>query len=137
MSEPGPDERPWTFARLTPGAVLGTAVETVTDADVARFLALYAGEPDPRPRVPPGMVMLLVMRGYARAVTPRPPGNVHAAQSLTILRLPRVGDMLTTTVRCASAEERKGRRWVRLAVLAQDADGERCYRGVITSLWSR
>ena len=127
----------WTFDDLEPGALLGEASIVVDDALVADWLSLYADEPDPRPMVPAGMAMLIVMRTYAEAVHPRPPGNVHAGQALTIERVPRVGDRLTTRVRCESKELSKGRRWVRLAVETSADDAEPCYRGMITTLWAQ
>ena len=83
------------------------------------------------------MAMLVVMRSYALAVSPRPPGNVHAGQSLTIARAPRVGEPLITEVRCQSKETRKDRRWVRLAVETVNELGQVCYHGVITTVWAR
>ena len=131
------DPAPWVFEDMQPGAELGRAAMTVDGAFVDRWLALYAGEPDTRPALPAGMAMLVVMRGYARAVSPRPPGNVHAAQILTIRRAPRVDEPLTTTVRCRDKALKRGRRWVHLDVRTAGAGDETCYEGVITTLWAR
>jgi len=131
------DPRTWTYERMRPGAVLGSARFAVDDAFVSRWLKLYAGEADTRPHLPPGMAMLVVMRGYAEAVAPRPAGNVHAGQRLTIHRAPRVGEALTTTVVCRDKVLRKGRRWVHLDVATAAGNGELCYEGVITTVWAR
>lgn len=127
----------WTFDDFEPGALLGNASVTIDDDYVARWLALYANEPDPRPAVPAGMAMLIVMRCYAEAVRPRPPGNVHAGQSLSFERVPQIGERLTTSVHCESKTLKKGRRWIRFAVKATNDEGQVCYRGVITSLWAK
>lgn len=127
----------WTFDDLEPGAELGHSSLTVDDAYVDRWLSLYAGEPDTRPLLPAGMANLIVMRGYGDAVTPRPPGGVHASQRLTIRRTPLVGERLTTSVRCQGKEFKKDRRWVRLAVTTANEIGEICYEGLITSIWAR
>jgi len=127
----------WTYDGIRAGAVLGSASLTVDNGFVERWLRLYAGEPDTRPELPAGMAMLIVMRSYAQAVSPRPPGNVHASQRLTIHRAPRVGERLTTTVRCQDKEMKKGRRWVHLAIETLGEGGEPCYQGIITSIWAR
>ena len=126
----------WTFDDFQPGALLGTASAIIDGNDVGRWLSIYRDEPDPRPEVPAGMAMLIVMAGYARAVSPRPPGNVHAGQTLVIERVPRVGDCLSTSVRCESKAIRKGRRRLHLAVETRDHRNEICYRGIITTLWA-
>jgi len=131
------EPRPWLFEDFAPGAVLGTATFTVDDAFVASWLTLYAGEADTRPVLPAGMAMPIIMRGYAEAVAPRPPGNVHAGQRLTIRRAPRVGERLTTTVRCEDKALKNGRRWTYLGVRTAGDGDDTCYEGVITTLWAR
>jgi hypothetical protein len=54
----------WTFQRMHPGEVLGRAHTVVDDDLVERWLSLYRGRPDPRPLVPAGMAMVVVMRGF-------------------------------------------------------------------------
>ncbi len=127
----------WAFDDFEPGERLGEAAFIIDEDLVRRWLSLYANEPDPRPAVPAGMANLVVMRGYAQAVRPRPPGNVHASQSLTVERVPRVGECLTTTIRCDSKQIRNGRRWVRFGFETANHAGRVCYRGVITSVWSQ
>ena len=131
------EDRPWCFDDFEPGAALGCATFTVDDVFVERWLALYEGEPDTRPELPAGMTMPIVMRGYTEAVSPRPPGNVHAGQQLTIHRSPRVGERLTTTVWCQGKVLRSGRRWTRHGVRTNGDGDEARYEGVITILWSR
>ena len=75
----------WTFDKFEPGEAIGTAQQTVDDAKVDEWYAIYTDQPDTRPLVPAGMAMLIVMHGYAEAVQPRPNGispstiltNVH------------------------------------------------------------
>ena len=126
----------WTFDRFEPGKAIGTAEQTVDDAKVDAWYAIYSDQPDTRPLVPAGMAMLIVMHGYAEAVQPRPNGNVHASQELTIKRLPRIGDRLTTSVRCKSKQLKKERRWVTFDVEVRDQHGNLCYEATNTSVWA-
>lgn len=126
----------WTFDDFEPGATIGSAEQTIDDAKVNAWLAIYQDQPDTRPRVPAGMAMLIVMHGYAEAVQPRPNGNVHAAQALTIKRVPQVGDRLTTNVRCQKKELKKERRWVTFDVEVRDQHGNLCYEATNTSVWA-
>lgn len=126
----------WSFADFEPGEAIGSADQTIDDEAIEDWLAIYRGEPDTRPLVPAGMAMLIVMRGYANAVRPRPEGNVHAAQKLTIVRVPRVGDHLTTRVRCHDKQMKRERRWVTFDIEVSDQHDNVCYRATNTSVWA-
>ena len=128
--------RAWTFDDFIPGQPIGEGILSLDDQYVTDWLAIYTHEPDPRPFIPAGMAMLIVMRGFAQAVDPRPPGNVHAGQRLSIESVPRVGDTLTIGIGCEDKTIKRDRRWVTFRVDVTDHHNKLCYRGDITSIWA-
>lgn len=78
----------------------------------------------------------LMMRGYLSVVAPRPPGNLHARQRLTVESLPRRGDRIDMVVVCQSKELRRDRRYVDLQVSGQAGDGRALFVGVMSLVWA-
>jgi hypothetical protein len=123
-----------TYDDFTPGAVMGRSEALLDDAKLAAWAALFP-EDDLGGVMPQGMVAVLAMRAYAEVVQPRPPGNVHAAQRFDIFRLPRAGELLTTTITCLAKEIRRERRRVTLRMDCGGAQGP-AFRGEMTVLWA-
>lgn len=123
-----------TFETFTPGQVMGRS-ETVLDAAKLRAWRELFPEDDLDGVMPHGMVAAIAMRAYAEVLQPRPPGNVHAAQRFDLLRLPRAGERLVTTITCLGKEQRRGRFRVTLGMDAAGAEGP-AFRGRMTVLWA-
>ena len=125
----------FTFSTFRPGVEIGRR-ELVLDAGlVARWRELFPDD-DTGDVMPAGMVAIVTSRAYSDILLPRPAGNVHGSQRFEVLRLPRIGERLTTSVGCESKEMKGERRWVHLATLTTDADREPCFRGRQTVLWA-
>ncbi|GAB2897027.1 hypothetical protein [Paralcaligenes ginsengisoli] len=84
--------------------------------------------------VPPGMLSVITMLAYTAVITPRPPGNIHGGQRFDVLRLPRRGETLATTIQCEDKQIRKGRRWVYLAFETTGDTNEMVFRGRFASI---
>jgi hypothetical protein len=123
-----------TYDSFVPGQVMG-ARETVLDAASLRAWHALFPEDDLGGVMPHGMVAAIAMRAYAEILQPRPPGNVHAAQRFDLLRLPREGERLTTTISCLAKERRKGRPWVTLGMDTAGPGGP-AFRGLMTVVWA-
>lgn len=130
---PSPDA--WTFERFTPGAPVGEARLALDETLLAQWRAVYPELAHDGPAVPPSLLMPVFMRLYANAVAPRPPGNIHAGQVLTLARLPLAGATVESVFRCADKALRKGRRFVASEGVVSDGAGE-CFRGRITTIWA-
>lgn len=125
-----------TFEGFVPGAELGVH-ETMLDAEgAARWCALFPGDAEVLPNMPPGMSAAVIMRAYTAVVTPRPPGNVHGEQVVDMHHLPRLGDLLRTRFVCEGKELKKDRRWVKLASETTNERGELLFTGRMVILWA-
>lgn len=123
-----------TYDTFIPGEVMGSS-EAVLDAAKLRAWSDLFPEDDLNGVMPHGMVAAIAMQAYAEVVQPRPPGNVHAAQHFDLLRLPRAGERLTTTITCLAKELRKERRRVTLEMDCVGSEGP-AFRGRMTVLWA-
>ncbi len=126
----------YVYETFTPGTVIGEARYLFDRAALDQWLALFPEDANGE-TMPPGMVAAVTIRAYMALIDPRPPGNIHAAQNFRIARMPRVGDRLATTIRCAAKELKKGRRWVALETETRDAgDGSPLFSGRMTTVWA-
>ncbi|MBR0681545.1 hypothetical protein GXW74_13700 [Roseomonas eburnea] len=123
-----------TYESFTPGQVMGRSEAVLDAAKLQAWQALFP-EDDLGGAMPHGMVAAIAMRAYAEVLQPRPPGNVHAAQHFDLLRLPHVGEHLTTTITCLEKEVRKGRFRVTLGMDTAGTEGP-AFRGRMTVLWA-
>lgn len=80
-------------------------------------------------------LLALLMRGYCGIVTPRPPGNIHAGQSIRFLAGARFGDMLDMSLACIDKTERNERMWLRLAA-AVHRGRTRIMEADMTFIWA-
>lgn len=80
--------------------------------------------------------LMLMMRAFLIVVRPRPPGNIHARQSLSFCGLPAVGDELSVSVTCLAKKMHKGRRYVEFAVQAVNQRQEPTFQGMLTLIWA-
>jgi len=80
--------------------------------------------------------VILMMRAFLTVVSPRPPGNIHARQSLSFAALPKVGDDLLITLECQGKEIKRNRRYVELIARGYGPDGSNLFQGLLTLIWA-
>jgi acyl dehydratase len=124
-----------TYDSFTPGQVMGTREMVLDGAALKEWCELFPQD-DLGGAMPHGMVAAISMCAYSEVLQPRPPGNVHAAQHFELLRLPRQGERLTTTISCLDKERRKGRPWVTLWMETAGPEGL-AFRGRMTVIWAK
>ncbi|MFN3449163.1 MAG: hypothetical protein ACK44F_10740 [Roseococcus sp.] len=124
-----------TFDAFRPGQDFGAHSFTLDRAVFAAWTALFPHDPA-TDTMPQGMTAPVFMRAYAALLQPRPPGNVHGAQRVEIIRLPRLGETLRTAIACAGKERKGERRWVTLEGVATGAYGAPAFRARMTVLWA-
>jgi hypothetical protein len=123
-----------TYDSFIPGQVMGARQMVLDAAALEAWHALFP-EDAPGEAMPHGMVAAISMRADAEILQPRPPGNIHAAQHFALLRLPRQGEHLTTTITCLKKAWRKGRSWVTLGMDTTDPEGPALH-GRMTVIWA-
>lgn len=80
--------------------------------------------------------VILMMRAYLDVVSPRPPGNIQAKQSIVFATLPAAGDRLSIAIDCRAKEMKRGRRYVELLVCGRNQDGTPVFQGMMTLVWA-
>lgn len=125
-----------TFERFKVGASFEPWLETPSTQMIDSWQKLYGDSLGDRGELPSGMATVMMMRAYMHRVGPRPPGNIHARQQMTLLGPICQGDAITTVLRCIHKEMRKERRFVTLAAEAHNQRGEPCFTGVMTLIWA-
>lgn len=129
------DARPvWVFDSFRPGEALGRHAITLDDARLAGWQAVYGAAADGH--VPSGILVSAMMEAYLEAFSPRPPGNIHAAQTLVFSGSVVRGDRLEAEVRCLWKEMRKSRKWVGFGVVLKTGDRE-VLAGEIRTIWAK
>lgn len=124
------------FESFRPGEVIGARDFVLSEQALQDWLALFPEDRD-RDLMPPGMMAAVSIRAYSDILSPRPPGNVHAAQEYRLLRRPRQGARLTTKVRCAEKEIRKDRRWVTFDSETTDGESDQiAFTGRMIVIWA-
>jgi hypothetical protein len=130
-------DRPITFADFEAGAEIGSQEFEIDNAMFELWTSLYPTDADCFPVMPPGMMAMVLMRGYMHAIPKRAPGNIHAEQQIDLVRLPKIGDTVMTTYRCVRKEERLGRKWIYLASKTTDEAGETLFLGRMTTIFAQ
>lgn len=130
----------WTFADFHPGHSFGEMSITLDAVRLAKWNAIYGGASEPynpsRP-LPCGLLVTCMMEAYLGLIQPRPPGNIHAGQSLEFSTgHVRLGDTVTMKATCRDKTERNGRGWVTFA-LTVTRGAETLLRGDVRSIWAR
>jgi len=123
----------FVFDRFEPGAVYGVHRETLSADALRAWQEMFPDDPV-GPAIPAGYISVVMMRAYFAVVTPRPPGNIHAGQRLVVHALPRLGDRIEISVRCARKEIRRDRRFVWLEFNATGSGGSSVFDAVMTSI---
>lgn len=129
----------FTFERFEPGAVLGEATVTFDAALAQGWQRIFgAGAEDGANGAAEGagVAVVMMMRAYLGVVTPRPPGNVHSRQRLSMRGVPRKGEAIRTVMRCESKELKRERRYVELRAIGTGDGGRLIYDGRLTLIWA-
>ena len=125
-----------TFDRFVVGKSYGSLTEAPDDALVGHWRRLYPQDDFPPDCAPPGMATVLMMRAYMHLLSPRPPGNIHARQQMTLGAPIRLGDSVSTQVECIAKELRRERRYVTVRARGTNQHGIPCFDGVLTLIWA-
>ena len=130
----------WTFSDFRPGYHFGEMSITLGADRLSQWKAIYGSGPDGKDvaqAVPHGLLVTCMMEAYLGLIQPRPPGNIHAGQSLVFgPGRVRLGDTVTMTASCLDTAERKGRGWVTFEVIVSNGS-ETLLRGAIRTIWAR
>jgi hypothetical protein len=128
---------PITFDQLEVGKEFGSIVQSVDQEMMRRWSSLYPDEPvSAKGKLPPSIVQAIAMRAYLNLVVPRPPGNIHVAQSMKLNGAAYLNEPISVHVRCEGKEIRKERKLVRLAVSGRRADDKRLFDSTMTLIWA-
>lgn len=123
------------FATFHPGDLVGTGSLLFDEAALEAWCAVFPDDRALAPAMPPGMTAMVTMRVYMDLLDDRPPGNIHASQSVEMLGPVVLGDRLTTTLVCAGKEERNGRRWLDFVTDTRNQTGAPVFRGRKRIIW--
>lgn len=126
----------WTFDDFEPGAALGT-VEVAVDARRQElWTQIYGTGGSGQGEVPPGLLVAAMMEAYLKVIERRPPGNVHAGQTLAFTgHRVAPGARLSFAFSCKDKVLKRERRWVTFAVRAHDGE-HLALSGEISSIWA-
>lgn len=124
------------FERFVPGAPLGAHTEAVDERMLEHWQRLYPWDAPTGDTLPAGLATVLLMRAYMQALSPRPPGNVHARQQLELAAAPRRGEAVTTGFVCAGKALRGERRYVEVDARATGDGGRLLFTGRMTLIWA-
>lgn len=125
-----------TFERFEPGTALGAHTESIGERMLAHWRTLYPWDVPEGDALPAGLATVLLMRAYMKVLSPRPPGNVHARQTLSLSAALRLGNPVTTTFTCAGKALRRERRYVEVDARATGDDGRPLFAGCMTLIWA-
>jgi hypothetical protein len=133
---PVPEADVLTFDRFVVGHAYGSMTDTPDATLVERWRRLYPQDEFPSDCAPPGMATVLMMRAYMHLLSPRPPGNIHARQQMTLGEPIRLGDSVSTEITCLGKEIRRDRRYVTVRAHGTNPQGATCFVGVLTLIWA-
>lgn len=127
-------EEAWTYNDFQPGYEFGATHFRIAAERIRSWAEIYGGED--QPHVPPGLLIVEMMKAYLDLVHPRPPGNIHAAQRLHCIDMAVPADaVFTASVCCHEKAQRKGRGWVTFDVTLRTGKRD-VLRGEIVTIWA-
>ena len=129
----------WTFDDFAEGAAIGSVEVTLDERRLALWHRVYAlaGATPPPNEVPYSLLVAAMMECYLKVIPSRPPGNVHARQTLSFPDQPVApGTRLRFDFACRAKELKRERRWVTLGVRAYDRD-RAVLNGEIVTIWAQ
>ncbi len=141
MSAAPPPKGVWTFGDFEVGTDLGTVDVVLDDRRLALWNRVYsfagsAVSSDDK-AVPDGLIVAAMMEAYIKVIQPRPPGNIHAGQTLAFAgRSVRPGIQLSLVFACVGKAIKRERKWLTFGVRVMDGDAL-VARGDISSIWAK
>lgn len=127
---------PYTYDRFQPGAMLGVWEETMNAELIAQWSELFGAHDSDTAARSHGLTVACMMRAYLGVVSPRPPGNIHARQKLSIIAPPKVDEAIRNEVWCVGKELRKERRYLTIEVKGDGEGGRPLYTGELSLIWA-
>lgn len=82
------------------------------------------------------IALVLAMRALLSIVAPRPPGNVHARQHMTVHALPKIGEIIHTEVTCLAKQIKRERMYVDFAVNGTGTDDRKLFGAQMSLIWA-
>lgn len=126
----------FTYDRFQAGALLGVWEEAIDVALLEQWAAIFGSHSRDVPARDHGLAVACMMRAYLGVVSPRPPGNIHARQKLSILSRLGPGDVLRSEIWCREKEMRRERRYLTLEVVGSAGEGRPVYAGEMALIWA-
>jgi len=126
----------YTYDRFAPGTMLGEWEGAIDAALQAKWDRLFGTRTTDASARTIGLTVACMMRAYLGIVSPRPPGNIHARQTLSIQGLPQDGEIVRTQVWCRDKELRKDRRYIYLEAIGTGNGGRPLYSGQMSLIWA-
>jgi hypothetical protein len=124
------------FADITPGAGMGEATFTLTETEASQWSTLFPGDARYLPTMPRAMIAMVVMRAFMEIMQDRPKGNIHAGQTFWLSELPKLGEGMTTRLRCVDKSFKNDRRWITFETQTVRTAGNLLFRGQIKMIWA-
>jgi hypothetical protein len=125
-----------TFETFQPGAAMGSIRERVDDEILGLCRDIYGPDSSSDARRPE-LATICSMRAYLKVVSPRPPGNIHARERISIDDLPKPGEEIETSIICVSKEMKGERRRVVLSARTTGEGGRALFSAEMTMFWAR
>lgn len=124
------------FADILPGSVMGQSVFRLTDVEASQWTALFPTDARYLPTMPRAMVAMVVMRAFMEIMHDRPKGNIHAGQTFWFSALPKLGEIMTTQLRCVEKFIKSDKRWVVFETKTMNAMATPLFRGKMNLIWA-
>ncbi|CAN5626251.1 hypothetical protein BH23PSE1_BH23PSE1_02080 [soil metagenome] len=126
----------WTFDDFEPGRAIGSAALSLDRERLARWQRLFAAA-GAGADAPPGLLVALLMEGYMAALAPRPPGNIHAGQTLRFSGHPLCeGEAFEVAIGCNAKQIKRERRWVHFGATMCNEAGTEILAGEMRVIWA-
>ena len=134
-SKTTPCQTPLYFEDFKPAVALGTHVDVYDQVMSDRWCSIYGIDPGSGAEQA-SIALVLAMRALLSVVAPRPPGNVHARQRMTLCALPVLGETVQSEVTCVRKEIKRERRYVDFAVKGFGENGRSLYEAEMSLIWA-
>lgn len=127
-----------TFDTFEPGKNLGQIVLRHDPARLGTWNRMFPDSREAHPdSLPAGYILAAFMRGYLAIIGDRPPGNVHAGQTLNWHRSVPYGADLVVDLTCRDKNLKDDRRWVWFTVTVAQIGAGPCLSGDMRMLWAK
>jgi len=127
----------YIYERFMPDTLLGEWQETLDSKLHAQWNEMFGDHPSDGAARAAGLAVACMMRAYLGVVSPRPPGNIHARQVVTLHNLPELGEVIRSRVWCRDKEMRRERRHLTIEVIGSGHENRPLYTGRMGLIWAR